>query len=375
MTSSLNKRLPGLYLASTGSYPRIGDSPELQLLRRATSALDRGERNTADVLDAENELTRLAIADQLRAGLEVITDGQIRWYDPISHIASKLENVKIAGLQRYFDTNFYFRQPMIAGIPKRTAALVAGEFIFARNALGCLPTPEPLAGRLSIKPVLTGPYTLAKFSIPANSGNGVPDLHSSLEARAQAYAEALAAEIVELTTIGAELIQIDEPAIAKYPEDWRIFESAVATLVAARHQKPGRPRELGSLFAARDEKREQHLPELALYVYFHDSAPLYEKLLTLPVDIIGLDFTYNPQLADMVASLGCPKPLGLGLVDGRNTKLEDVEGVARQIDRLLPKIQGGRAYLNTSCGLECLPRDRALAKLELLAKIRQAVNA
>ena len=117
MSLAPNRELPGLHLASTGSYPRIGDGPELQILRRATASLDRGERNMADLLDAEHEMTRLAIADQLKAGLEVITDGQIRWYDPISHIASKLANVKIAGLQRYFDTNFYFRQPVLTGAP------------------------------------------------------------------------------------------------------------------------------------------------------------------------------------------------------------------------------------------------------------------
>ena len=117
MSLAPNPKLPGLHLASTGSYPRIGDGPELQILRRATASLDRGERNMADLLDAEHEMTRLAIADQLKAGLEVITDGQIRWYDPISHIASKLANVKIAGLQRYFDTNFYFRANRYSPVP------------------------------------------------------------------------------------------------------------------------------------------------------------------------------------------------------------------------------------------------------------------
>jgi 5-methyltetrahydropteroyltriglutamate--homocysteine methyltransferase len=359
MSSSHHPVLPGLHLANTGSYPRIGDGPELQILRRATASLDRGERNTADLLDAEDEMIRRAIADQLKAGLEVITDGQIRWYDPISHLASKLANVKIAGLQRYFDTNFYFRQPVITGTPKRSDALVAKDFSFARNALGHLPTPKNLAGKLSIKPVLTGPYTLAKFSLSAHAGNGSVDPFSSLEARTLAYAEALAAEVATLAQIGASLIQIDEPAIIKYPEDWQIFEKAVANLIAARDKSAA----------------EGNRPELALYVYFHDPAPLYEKLIALPVDIIGLDFTYNPKLADLVASAGSPKPLGLGLVDGRNTKLEDAGEVARQIDRLLPKIQGGRAYLNPSCGLEYLPRDRAFAKLELLAKIRAAVVA
>ena len=51
---SPDKNLPGLHLASAGSYPRIGDAAELQLLRRASSALDRGEPH-ADVLDTKNK--------------------------------------------------------------------------------------------------------------------------------------------------------------------------------------------------------------------------------------------------------------------------------------------------------------------------------
>jgi 5-methyltetrahydropteroyltriglutamate--homocysteine methyltransferase len=360
MVSAIAQKPPGVYLSSTGSYPRIGESADFQILRRGISSLDRGERNPADVLDAEHEMTRLAIADQLHAGLEVITDGQIRWYDPISHIAGKLANVHIAGLQRYFDTNFYFRQPVVTGIPARTAPLVAADYSFARNALGHLPTPKHLAGKLSIKPVLTGPYTLARFSLGANASSGSPssDSASSLESRALAFANALSAEIIALAEIGADLIQIDEPAILKYPQDWKLFEKAVAPLFVAREK------------AAAKSRR----PELALYSYFHDSAPLYEKLIALPFDIIGLDFTYNPNLIDRVVCVGSPKTLGLGLIDGRNTKLENPSDVARQLDRLLTGIQTGRAYLGASCGLEYLPRDRALAKLQLLPKIHAAMK-
>jgi 5-methyltetrahydropteroyltriglutamate--homocysteine methyltransferase len=351
--------LAGLYLSSTGSYPRVGDTPDLQVLRRTIAALDRGERTTVDVLDAENEMTRRAIGDQLKAGLDIVTDGQIRWYDPISHLAGKLENVKIGGLLRFFDTNFYFRQPVLTGKPARRGALVVGEYSFARNALGHLPTPGDKAGKLSIKPVLTGPYTLAKFSHAEPAGNGAPDSLASLEARAMEYAEALAAEIGALAQAGAELIQVDEPAAIKFPEDWKIFEQS-----------------LGPLIAARDKAREggRNL-ELALYFYFHDCTPLYDKLVQLPADVIGLDFTYEPKLAELIASSGSPKPLGLGLVDARNTKLEDPEVLAWQVERLLPKIEGGRAYLGPSAGLEYLPRDRAFAKLELLAKVRGALNA
>jgi 5-methyltetrahydropteroyltriglutamate--homocysteine methyltransferase len=349
---------PGLYLSSTGSYPRIGDSPELQLLRRTIAALDRGDRSTADLLDVQNDVTRFVIAEQVKAGLDLVTDGLIRWYDPISHLAGKLDNIQIKGLVRFFDTNTYFRQPVFTGTPLKRGHLAAGDYSFARNALGHLPTPAGKAGKLSIKPVLTGPYTLAKFSLGEQHGNGSSGPFAALEDRAQAYSEILATEIETLAQLGAELIQVDEPAAIKYPNDWAIFEASLAPLVKARDTFTKSGRKL----------------ELALYVYFHDCAPFYEKLVALPVDIVGLDFTYYPKLVDMIAAKGSPKALGLGLVDGRNTRLEDPAHIARQIERMLPKIKGERAFLGTSSGLEYLPRDRAFAKLELLSKVRSELK-
>src|SRR3989442_15727869 len=81
--------------SSTGSYPRIGDSPDLQILRRTIAAVDRKERTPSDLADAEAELIRRAIEEQVRGGLELVTDGLIKWNDPISHLAGKLAGVKI----------------------------------------------------------------------------------------------------------------------------------------------------------------------------------------------------------------------------------------------------------------------------------------
>ena len=179
-----------------------------------------------------------------------------------------------------------------------------------------------------------------------------------MEKRVQSYAEILATELEPLSQAGAELVQIDELAAIKYPNDWKIFEASLAPLVQARDKIIKSGRKL----------------ELALYVYFHDCAPLYDKLLALPVDVIGLDFTYSPQLVDTVASAGSPKPLALGLIDGRNTRLEDPAQIARQVERMLPKIEGERVFLGPSSGLEYLPRDRAYAKLELLSKVRAEIQ-
>lgn len=322
-----------LLITSAGSYPRIGDSPEQQKLRRTIAAQERQEGTEADLRAAEGELTRAALAEQAEAGLDLVTDGQIRWYDPISHIAGKLAGIKINGLLRFFDTNTYFRQPVVEGEIKRQNGLLLSEFEFARAN-----SPKP------VKPVLTGPYTLARHSLVEHAP------YKQTEPLTRAYAQALAPELEALAKAGAEVIQIDEPAILKHPGDFPILERTVMML--SKHKGKAK---------------------LALYVYFGDPQPLYERLQQLPVDILGLDFTYNPKFVDRVAMAGSQRPLALGLVDGRNTRLEDPAEVAHKIDRIRLRVKGD-LYLNPSCGLEYLPRDRALAKLKLLPQIRDLVK-
>lgn len=320
-----------LIAANHSSYPRIGDSPEEQLLRRTIAQRDKGEKTEADLRAAEDRMTELALGEQIDAGLDVITDGLIRWYDPVSHLAEKLTGVRINGLLRFFDTNFYFRQPIIEAKPARTRSLVADEFRFA----------EAKSSR-PVKPVLTGPYTLARLSLEEDGKAG------GFEKLLECYTEALAEEVGELAAAGATLIQVDEPALLKHPSEFPAVAHSMAALVARK----------GSA-------------EMMLALYFGDPTPLYEKLQTLPVDVLGLDFTYSPGLVDLIGRSGSSKTLALGLVDGRNTKLEDTGTVARALERIIRSSKLSHAYLNPSCGLEYLPRDRAQLKLKHLATIKK----
>ncbi len=344
-----------LLLCNHGSYPRAGDAPELQVLQTTRAAVARGERTVADLADAENEMTRLAIEEQARAGVEILTDGQIRWFDPVSHVAGRLEGVRLGDRLRYFGTDIPYRQPVLTARPARrpgVTSLLVEEFHFARNALGRLPTSHERAGKLSVKPVITGPFTLAALARAEDPAM------EPLAARTEAFAEALAQEFRALVDTGADLIQVDEPAILQHPEHWAVFAGAVAKLAGARDE-------------ARKAGRKARL---ALSVYFGDPAPLYEKLVQLPVDVLALDFSSSASLPETVAASGSSVPLGLGVVNGLDPQMEDPSAVARQIAPMLPRIGSQPAYLGPSCGLEMLPRDRAFAKLQLLGDIRKALQ-
>ena len=319
-----------LLTASTGSYPRIGDKLEQQKHRQSYARWEQGELSDKEFGRVQEEVTREVIEEQVRAGLDIATDGQIRWYDPISHFARKLGGCEVGGLLRFFDTNFYFRQPVIVGEVSWREPIVVGEFMFAKKV-----------SKVPLKPVLTGPYTLAKLSI---NRRGV-----KFEELLREFADAISREVGELGKAGADLIQIDEPAILKNQEDFELLKTAIEE-VTANNDKA----------------------KLALYTYFGDAVPLYQKFVKLPVDVIGFDFTYSPNLPNTIARLGCEKNLGLGLIDGRNTRLEGEREVLSTLKKLLPNIGSERVYLSPSCGLdEYLPRDVAFEKLKNMASIAE----
>ena len=321
-----------LRLANHSSYPRIGASREQQRLRRAYGQRERGEVSADDFNQVQDSMVAEVIEEQADAGCELLTDGQIRWYDPISHLVGKLAHVEINGLLRYFDTNFYFRQPVTKGKIERSGSMIVEEFQYAQQV-----SPRP------IKPILTGPYTLAVSSI-----REAPE-YRELNALVMDLAHVLAQEVSALAAAGAEVIQVEEPAILKNPKDLPLLHKALTPLSQAR----------GSA-------------QLALYTYFGDATTVYEALHELPVQILGLDFIYAPGLPEKIATLGSEKSLGLGVIDGRNTRMETVEQVHRILERILPRVRGEVVYLNPSCGLEYLPREKAVAKLRLLKEIRDA---
>jgi 5-methyltetrahydropteroyltriglutamate--homocysteine methyltransferase len=160
----------------------------------------------------------------------------------------------------------------------------------------------------------------------------------------------LADEVRDVSAAGARHIQLDEPAILGAPADVPLLARALAPIAASKGPS-----------------------ELTLATYFGDVAPIFDELQDLPCDTLALDLASSPTLGTRLRDSGARKRLALGVLDGRNTRLEDVDTVAADVSAILARLQVGPVYLTTSCGLEYLPRAYARRKLARLSEIRRAV--
>ena len=79
-----------------GAYPKIGDTTEEQKLRRALHQFDKDELSEEDLERVKNEVTEEVIRQQLDAGIDIVTDGLIRWDDPLTYLARRISGFEIS---------------------------------------------------------------------------------------------------------------------------------------------------------------------------------------------------------------------------------------------------------------------------------------
>jgi 5-methyltetrahydropteroyltriglutamate--homocysteine methyltransferase len=312
-----------LLVTVVGNYPKIPNRPRPARLRNALNRLDRGEISRAEVERVEREVTVEVMAEQAKAGVDLVTDGQIRWDDEVTYIMRRLANVSLSGLIRLFDTNTYYREPVIGGPINWQGPITVADFEFARAN-----SPVP------VKPVLTGPCTLARLSRDTHYRN-IIDL-------ALALAEALNLEARALQSAGATLVQFNEPGLARFPGDAAIAREAWRRLLDGL-----------SVEAA---------------VYFYFGAP--DGALPVAVEsgftTVGVDATI-PGVLDKVKAGPRPQKLAAGIVDSRTTRMETDELISSRLRAAAAIVPPDRLYVNPNMGLEFLPREQAEEKLRRLS--------
>jgi 5-methyltetrahydropteroyltriglutamate--homocysteine methyltransferase len=295
----------------------------------------------------------LAIRDQESAGIDIVTDGEMRR----------------AG---FFTAEFYGHIAGLRGLPPDRRLGPGGhdqqhrfevrEEIKAPDGLGVVEEFRAARPRTHrpLKVTLPGPYTLS-----GRLRTGPGEVYRTRVAAAEAFVPILADELRRLVDAGAEMIQIDEPSPAIHPDaaaDFAgLFNAAIDTV-------RGRVR-LGAHLCFGNY--------LGRPLASRSYRPIRDAMLGFHVDELVLEFA-NRELSeiDLLAELTAEgRDVAAGVVDVKNYYLESAEDVAERIDRILETgVPPGRLSLVPDCGFSQTARWAATAKLRALVAGRDLVR-
>ena len=307
-----------------GAYPKIGDDLASQELRRALHRHDREEIDDAELETVFDAQTRIAIGEIESAGIDVTNDGQVRWDDLLAPVARTWSGVERGPLERFYDNNTYFRQPVIKGPIATDGQTFVRDYTFARGV-----------AKAQLKAAVPGPLTFATLA--------QDEFYRSIEDRVLAVADATAREIRGLNDAGARMVDIEDPAVVASARHIELAREAYGRLADAAHA-------------------------LALVTYFFPPDAVLESLASFPVAAIAIDVRSRDTTAFERLDALRTKYVLLGVVDARNTRLETAAEVAGYAERALKLVPEDHLRLAPTTSLEYLPRDIARAKLSALVE-------
>jgi 5-methyltetrahydropteroyltriglutamate--homocysteine methyltransferase len=282
-----------------------------------------------DVDEIHDMAAKAAIKDQEVAGVDVISDGELRRDNMIDHFAVRLPGVQIDHASKKFYYDFY-DSVVRTRLPTAGLGLV-DEFRFLRRF-------TDRRTKISV----TGPHSLVK-----RIRN---EYYPSDEAFALDIARIMNLELRELVAAGVTDIQIDEPYYSGFPEDLPWAIRAVNALVAGVDAWIG----LHICYGNRYGKPAWE----GSYRY------LFPAILEAAVQQLTLEFGRRGEDdVQLFKEFECPFTLGLGVVDVKTHDVETPAIVAERIRKALEIVPAARLAINPDCGLLHVPRDVAFAKL------------
>ena len=291
---------------------------------------------------AQDDATLIAIRDQERAGLDIVTDGEMRRESYSNRFATALEGVDIDNPGSALDRSGHPNPvPRVTGKVRRRHPVEVRDIEFLRANTD-----------RTIKITVPGPFTMSQ--------QAQNDFYKDEQEMVLDYAAAVNAEIKDLFAAGADIVQIDEPYMQARPDKARKIglKGLSATLdgvkgTTAIHICFG----YAAIIHVRPEGYS-FLPELA----------------SSPVQQVSIE-TAQSKLDCAVLEKLPGKTIILGTLDLSDTTVETPETVAARIRRALPHVPAERIVVAPDCGLKYLPREVAYGKMCAMVEGAKIVRA
>ena len=333
--------LPLIPTSVIGSYAWPG------WLHTALEAAQRGEYGFEDLRETQDDAVDLAVRDQEDAGVDIITDGEMR---------------RIG----FFTAEFYEHMTGIRELPPRRKLGIVGhaqresyevvEPISAPNGLGLVEEFNYLRTRTArpIKMPIPGPYTLAGRLKPGS-------IYKDRMEVAYALAEIINDEIKAVAAAGATFVQVDEPSYAVHASSPQEFVRLFNRTVEGVDAKIGTHLCFGNFVGRPVAKRTYH--------------PLFPYILDMNASQFALEFA-NREMSeiDLWREFPNDRELAAGLVDVKNYYVEKPEEVAERIRTALKFVSADKLSVTPDCGFSQTARWAARAKLKAMVAGTQIVR-
>ncbi|HEX4973424.1 MAG TPA: uroporphyrinogen decarboxylase family protein [Steroidobacteraceae bacterium] len=285
---------------------------------------------------AQDDATVLAIKAQEQAGLDIITDGEIRRESYSNRFATALEGVDIDNPGSALDRSGHPNPvPRVVGRIRRKHAVQVDDLLFLKRHT-----------QRKVKVTVPGPFTMAQQA-------QIDYYDGSREKAALDYAAAVNEEIRDLFAHGADIVQLDEPYMQARPDDARAYG-----------------------LKALNRALEGISGTVAVHICFGYAAIIHSR---------PSGYSFLPELADCTcaqvsietaqSNLDCSvlgklpnKKILLGVLDLSDLNAETPQQVAARIRRALPYIDPRNVIVAPDCGMKYLPRDVADAKLRAMVE-------
>lgn len=308
----------------------------------ANEAMGRGEFGERDVQETLDDAVDIAVRDQIEAGVDVITDGEMRRHG-------------------FFTAGFYGRLTGLTELPPKRKLGPAGhdqreryqarEPIEAPEGLGLVEEFEYVSSRTDhpLKVPCPGPFTLAGRIMPG-------EIYPDRMAAARAFSDIINDELQALVAAGAEFIQMDEPSYAVHPDTPEAFVKLFNNTVEDVDARIGLHLCFGN-FVGRPVAHRTY-------------EPLFPHILDTDADELAMEFA-NRELSEIglierVVDAG--KTMAVGLVDVKNYYIEPPELVAKRVRTAARYASPEHLVVTPDCGLSQTARWAARAKLKSMVE-------
>ena len=321
-----------------GSYPQpewLIDRGKLSKQVPRARADDLWLVGDGKLLAAQDDATILAIRDQERAGLNIITDGEQRRESYSNRFATALDGIDAdhpgTTLNR---TGSPITVPRVVGPIRRMRPVEVRDLAVLRANTA-----------RTIKATVPGPFTMSKLA--------QDDFYGDAEAMAMDYAAAVNAEIADLFAAGADIVQIDEPWMQQHPDDARRYG-----------------------LKALDRALQGVTGTVAVHLCFGYAALVHDKpsgysflreLESCKAQQVSIEAA-QPKLDLKVLQALPSKTIILGVIDLADMTVETPQIVADRIRRALAYVPAERVVVAPDCGMKYLPRTVAFAKMKAMAE-------